>query len=118
MDAGCKKEIADIRAICNDQAEKITQHDAKLEELSEKVKKITEHDAKLEELSEKLDTFGSEEKGKATNLSISDFRHGCEVQIANIREMCNDQNKKMKQHDVLLDAVFERLSSLGLEPQH
>ena len=45
MDAGCKKEIADIRAICNDQA-----------------KKITEHDAKLEELSEKLDTFGSEEK--------------------------------------------------------
>ena len=118
MDAGCKKEIADIRAICNDQAEKITQHDAKLEELSEKVKKITEHDAKLEELSEKLDTFGSEEKGKAINSSISDFRHGCRLQIGNIREMCNDQMKKMKQHDVLLDVVFQRLSSLGLAPQH
>ena len=101
MDAGCKKEIADIRAICNDQAEKITQHDAKLEELSEK-----------------LDTFGSEEKGKAINASISDFRHGCGLQIGNIREMCNDQMKKMKQHDVLLDVVFQQLSSLGLAPQH
>ena len=101
MDAGCKKEIADIRAICNDQAEKITQHDAKLEELSEK-----------------LDTFGSEEKGKAITSSISDFRHGCGLQIGNIREMCNDQMKKMKQHDVLLDVVFQRLSSLGLAPQH
>ena len=118
MDAGCKKEIADIRAICNDQAEKITQHDAKLEELSEKVKKITEHDAKLEELSEKLDTFGSEEKGKAINSSKSGFRHGCGLQIGNIREMCNDQMKKMKQHDVLLDVVFQQLSSLGLAPQH
>ena len=101
MDAGCKKEIADIRAICNEQAEK-----------------ITEHDAKLEELSEKLDTFGSEEKGKAINSSISDFRHGCGLQIGNIREMCNDQMKKMKQHDVLLDVVFQQLSSLGLAPQH
>ena len=101
MDAGCKKEIADIRAICNEQANK-----------------ITEHDAKLEELSEKLDTFGSEEKGKAINSSISDFRHGCGLQIGNIREMCNDQMKKMKQHDVLLDVVFQRLSSLGLAPQH
>ena len=101
MDAGCKKEIADIRAICNEQAEK-----------------ITEHDAKLEELSEKLDTFGSEEKGKAINASISDFRHGRGLQIGNIREMCNDQMKKMKQHDVLLDVVFQRLSSLGLAPQH
>ena len=72
----------------------------------------------MEELSEKLDTFGSEEKGKAINSSISDFRHGCRLQIGNIREMCNDQMKKMKQHDVLLDVVFQRLSSLGLAPQH
>ena len=72
----------------------------------------------MEELSEKLDTFGSEEKGKAINSSISDFRHGCGLQIGNIREMCNDQMKKMKQHDVLLDVVFQQLSSLGLAPQH
>ena len=72
----------------------------------------------MEELSEKLGTFGSEEKGKAINSSISDFRHGCGLQIGNIREMCNDQMKKMKQHDVLLDVVFQRLSSLGLAPQH